>query len=210
MSMTLWPRSWNWRSLRITTVNPRWMSGAVGSTPSLMFRGRPLASLARRSSSSMISRAPLAMVFHASRSDMPIPSGPGPFGPAPAKVKKSTFWPYSHGRLPLYQSLASGRGGELVRRPPVYRAPFHLPCRGGGPSGARTIHPEPGIRADGKHAMVPHRLAGDDSHRRVRPLAHVPHGSLGLGMVPSQSLPADRAPGLPSRQRTHSQGSGGG
>ena len=37
----MWPRSWNSRSLRRTTVWPRWMSGAVGSIPSFTRSGRP-------------------------------------------------------------------------------------------------------------------------------------------------------------------------
>src|SRR5918999_576009 len=41
---TWWPRSWNSRNLRRTTVWPRWMSGVVGSTPSLTRRVRPLPS----------------------------------------------------------------------------------------------------------------------------------------------------------------------
>src|SRR5215218_619096 len=40
ISTTLWPSSWNSRSLRSTTVWPRWMSGVVGSTPSLTRSGR--------------------------------------------------------------------------------------------------------------------------------------------------------------------------
>lgn len=40
----VWPSSWNWRSFSMTTVWPRCMSGAVGSTPSLMRRGRPSSS----------------------------------------------------------------------------------------------------------------------------------------------------------------------
>src|SRR4051794_2804911 len=45
MSTTTWPRSWNSRSLRSTTVWPRWTSGAVGSRPSFTRSGRPSASL---------------------------------------------------------------------------------------------------------------------------------------------------------------------
>src|SRR5918996_6297 len=41
ISTTVWPRSWNSRSLRRTTVWPRWMSGVVGSTPSFTRSGRP-------------------------------------------------------------------------------------------------------------------------------------------------------------------------
>ena len=42
--MTVWPRSCSSRSLFRTTVWPRWMSGAVGSSPSLMRSGTPVAS----------------------------------------------------------------------------------------------------------------------------------------------------------------------
>ena len=42
----MWPRSWNSRSLRSTTVWPRWMSGVVGSMPSFTRSGRPSAELA--------------------------------------------------------------------------------------------------------------------------------------------------------------------
>ena len=45
MSTARWPASWNSRSLPSTTVCPRWMSGAVGSTPSFTRSGRPRASL---------------------------------------------------------------------------------------------------------------------------------------------------------------------
>ncbi len=38
-----WPASWNSRSLPSTTACPRWMSGAVGSIPSLTRSGRPSA-----------------------------------------------------------------------------------------------------------------------------------------------------------------------
>src|SRR5919197_1352152 len=43
MRTTQWPRSWNSRSFCSTTVWPRWMSGAVGSRPSLARSGRPSA-----------------------------------------------------------------------------------------------------------------------------------------------------------------------
>ena len=43
---TVWPRSWNWRSLRSGTACPRCRSGAVGSTPSLMRSGRSFGELA--------------------------------------------------------------------------------------------------------------------------------------------------------------------
>jgi hypothetical protein len=42
--ITVWPRSCNWRILLSTTVWPMWMSGAVGSRPSLMRSGLPVAS----------------------------------------------------------------------------------------------------------------------------------------------------------------------
>ena len=42
--MTWWPRSCNCRILFSTTVWPMWMSGAVGSRPSLMRSGWPVAS----------------------------------------------------------------------------------------------------------------------------------------------------------------------
>src|SRR3954447_8072379 len=44
MRTTVWPASWNSRSFRRTTVWPTWMSGAVGSMPSLTRSGRPSAS----------------------------------------------------------------------------------------------------------------------------------------------------------------------
>ena len=53
------PRSWNWRSLRSTTANPRWMSDAVGSIPSLTRSGVPRASLWVRSASVITSTAPV-------------------------------------------------------------------------------------------------------------------------------------------------------
>ena len=42
--MTVCPRSCSWRILFSTTVWPMWMSGAVGSRPSLMRSGMPVAS----------------------------------------------------------------------------------------------------------------------------------------------------------------------
>ncbi len=42
--MTVCPRSWSWRILFSTTVWPMWMSGAVGSSPSLMRSGVPVRS----------------------------------------------------------------------------------------------------------------------------------------------------------------------
>src|ERR687890_232336 len=44
ISTTVCPSSWNSRSLRRTTVWPRWMSGVVGSTPSFTRSGSPFAS----------------------------------------------------------------------------------------------------------------------------------------------------------------------
>ena len=43
--ITVWPRSCSCRILFSTTVWPMWMSGAVGSRPSLMRSGWPVASL---------------------------------------------------------------------------------------------------------------------------------------------------------------------
>ena len=63
MSTTVWPRSWNCRSLRSGTAWPRCRSGAVGSTPSLMVSARPVASLVFSASTGTMSAAPLAMVF---------------------------------------------------------------------------------------------------------------------------------------------------
>ena len=53
----MWPRSWNSRSLRRTTVWPRWMSGVVGSTPSFTRSGRPFASCRSSSPSGSASTA---------------------------------------------------------------------------------------------------------------------------------------------------------
>ena len=60
MSTARWPASWNSRSLPSTTAWPRWMSGAVGSTPSLTRRGRPNASLAASSPGGRHSTRPRA------------------------------------------------------------------------------------------------------------------------------------------------------
>src|SRR5918998_2724334 len=57
MSTTVWPSSWNSRSLRSTTVWPRWMSGVVGSTPSFTRSVRPVSSWRRSSSSGSASTA---------------------------------------------------------------------------------------------------------------------------------------------------------
>src|SRR5258708_2211133 len=61
--MTWWPSCWKCRSLRISTVWPRWRSGAVGSNPAFTRRGRPVLRLSsrrsRRSLSRIISAAPL-------------------------------------------------------------------------------------------------------------------------------------------------------
>src|SRR3954451_1337853 len=54
---TVWPRSWNSRSFRRNTVWPRWMSGAVGSIPSLTRSGRPSASCRSRAPSGSASTA---------------------------------------------------------------------------------------------------------------------------------------------------------
>src|SRR4029079_13810384 len=45
MSTAMWPASWNARRRRKTNAKPRWMSGPVGSIPSLARSGRPSASL---------------------------------------------------------------------------------------------------------------------------------------------------------------------
>src|SRR5437016_2791186 len=55
---TRWPSSWNSRILRMSTVWPRWMSGAVGSKPTLTVSGRPRPSLARRAPSVTTSTHP--------------------------------------------------------------------------------------------------------------------------------------------------------
>ena len=57
--MTRWPRSWKCFIFRIRTVWPRWMSGAVGSKPTLTVSGRPSASLALSASAVTTSTAPL-------------------------------------------------------------------------------------------------------------------------------------------------------
>ena len=51
------PRSWNCRSLRRTTAQPRVTAGAVGSSPSFTRSGRPRASLASRPSPGTTSAA---------------------------------------------------------------------------------------------------------------------------------------------------------
>src|ERR1043165_9405098 len=56
--MTRCPSSWKCFILRMTTVWPRWMSGAVGSKPTLMVSGFPRPSFALRSLRSMRSTAP--------------------------------------------------------------------------------------------------------------------------------------------------------
>ena len=43
--ITVCPRSCSWRILLSTTVWPKWMSGAVGSSPNLMRSGTPVAAL---------------------------------------------------------------------------------------------------------------------------------------------------------------------
>src|SRR3954451_17739058 len=60
---TLWPWSWNSRSFCRTTVWPRWMSGAVGSRPSLTRSCRP----SRAASSSFRSRPPFGRASTAFR-----------------------------------------------------------------------------------------------------------------------------------------------
>src|SRR3954470_3572269 len=69
MRTTVWPASWNSRSFWRTTVWPRWMSAAVGSSPSLTRSGRPPASFsasAPRGSSSTALRTRCAAVPAAS------------------------------------------------------------------------------------------------------------------------------------------------
>ena len=66
MSVTLWPRSWNWRILRRGTAWPRWRSGLVGSTPSLMLSGTPRSSFLRSSSMGTICMVPDVMTFSCS------------------------------------------------------------------------------------------------------------------------------------------------
>src|SRR4051812_48647022 len=63
MSTTRWPRSWNSRSFWRTTVWPRWMSGAVGSSPSLTRSGRP----SRAAVASLASSAPAGRLSTALR-----------------------------------------------------------------------------------------------------------------------------------------------
>jgi len=69
--ITWCPRSCNWRILFSTTVWPRWMSGAVGSRPSLMRNGTPVAceraSLRTQSASGSSSSHPRRETASASR-----------------------------------------------------------------------------------------------------------------------------------------------
>ena len=58
--ITRWPSCWKCRIFRMTTAWPRWMSGAVGSKPTLIVSGFPRCSLARRSFFSMRSTVPFA------------------------------------------------------------------------------------------------------------------------------------------------------
>src|SRR6266540_1205846 len=57
MSTATWPASWKARSRRRTSAKPRWMSGPVGSIPSLTRSGLPRASLRSSSPSGSTSTA---------------------------------------------------------------------------------------------------------------------------------------------------------
>src|SRR5215211_2208987 len=57
ISTTWWPRSWNSRNFRRTTVWPRWISGEVGSTPSFTRSRRPFPSCRSSSPSGSASTA---------------------------------------------------------------------------------------------------------------------------------------------------------
>src|SRR5215472_16269463 len=57
ITTTVWPASWNARSVSSTTRWPTWMSGAVGSSPSLTRRRSPRRRRSQRWSATWISTA---------------------------------------------------------------------------------------------------------------------------------------------------------
>ena len=69
MSVTLWPRSWNWRIFCRGTAWPRCRSGLVGSTPSLMLSGRSCSSFFLRPSTGTMVSVPEVMMCSCSSTE---------------------------------------------------------------------------------------------------------------------------------------------
>src|SRR5215208_4462670 len=99
ISTTWWPRSWNSRNLRRTTVWPRWMSGVVGSTPSFTRSGSPFASWRSSSPSGRASTAFLVRNRAASTGE-------------------SVMWPML-GCGPALRPVAVRTGAVLMPEPPT-------------------------------------------------------------------------------------------
>src|SRR5918999_4698176 len=128
ISTTWWPRSWNSRSLRRTTVWPRWMSGVVGSTPSLTRSAGPVESC--RSSSPAGSASPALRVRN--RAASPAESVMGPMLDSRARLAPVTL---PCGRAP-------------VTKPPRFRTDAGDPPTGPlSHAGAADAYHKPSLHA---------------------------------------------------------------
>src|SRR5918992_3074673 len=120
ISTTWWPRSWNSRSLRRTTVWPRWMSGVVGSTPNFTRSGLPRPSWRSNSPSGSASTALRVRKRAASAGesvmrpmlDCPPRWAPG-WMPCVRAPDAADMWPPERG-----QPLTPGRS-ESMQEPPT-------------------------------------------------------------------------------------------
>ena len=111
ISTAVWPRSWNWRSLRSTTAKPRWMSDAVGSMPSLIRSGRSPGQL-------------LPQVGLGDEVGGPGPDDPDGFVYIRVRVPRRMISSFSHGRKPYLHasSITALRSGKELNDPMLRRS----------------------------------------------------------------------------------------
>ena len=123
----MWPRSWNSRSLRSTTVWPRWMSGAVGSIPSFTRSGRPSPSCASsapsgRASTAFLSRKSAGSVTGGNARLARSTDGPLGLPPPPSVTldcRPSGAGAHAgddHTHTPAADRAAAAAGGAAARR----------------------------------------------------------------------------------------------
>ena len=143
MSTAVWPRSWNWRSLRSTTAWPSVRLAPDGSMPSFTRSGRPSRSAASR------------------RSARP------PAGSTSAAPKASRSCACAQRRRQVVDGAAGRRGGGRghgTSLPYARRAGRAAPRRARGSGGDGPAAGAGPVRADGRVAVdpePPRHLGGD-------------------------------------------------
>src|SRR4051812_8104458 len=197
MSTTRWPRSWNSRSFCRTTVWPRWMSGAVGSSPSLTRRGRPsraaVASLASRAPAGRLSTALRARKAASEAGSAIWPNAIlGPSRPGLAAVARSAV-PRRLRRLANERRRASKHHSAAAVRLGSAAAQAEGQEASADPDRARSRRPRPGL--DGVR---------DDDGGRLRPAPARERATLPTRPqldAPGRPRPLARARGLQPEPR---------